>query len=59
MVIPLPKLPKLKYSNSPMKLICMNNAGEIFATRNFSSDNPVWRKYKYIGWALRYVNGVA
>ena len=39
----------------PNKCFFFGVHGEIFATRNFSDPFPVWRKYKRLGWALRYL----
>ena len=62
---PLPKLPELKIQGTGRvtvgvgdKWVMRNDYGELFATRNFSDAVPIWRKYKRLGWALRYVNGV-
>lgn len=52
-----PELPKIKEGKLPKKFIIRYNSGDIFATRNFSDYCPKWRKYKRMGWALRYVTG--
>lgn len=46
----------VELSDMPNKFIGWNNNGDIFATRNFGDTVPTWRKYKRLGWALRYVN---
>jgi hypothetical protein len=54
---PLPPLPV----NIPIlvfdRMFFISNAGEIYVTRNFSNACPVWKKYKRLGWALRYLGG--
>ena len=55
----LPKLPNIiDEADSPQKFIFGNSNGELFATRNFSDPFPIWRNYKRMGCALRYVNQV-
>ena len=63
-----PELPKLTMKDMenlsliaggvtlPQGCIGISNQGEIFVTRNFSDAYPVWKKYKRMGWALRYMN---
>jgi len=53
--LPLPELPTIEQSEGPQKFILKYKNGDIFATRNFSDVNPEWRKYKRMGWALRYI----
>lgn len=55
----LPPIPKIMESdeNSPNKVLVPDTDGQIFVTRDFSADLPIWRKYKRMRWALRYLNG--
>ena len=41
--------------NFPEKVILHNNLGEWLVTRNFSAPAPRYKKYKKLGWALRYL----
>jgi len=53
------ELPPMEMEDEPhpMKVIVpLNGSIGFLATRNFSGEFPIWRKYKRIGWALRYVN---
>jgi hypothetical protein len=61
--MPIPKLPEPSLSLIKTKdnaigwLIATNTNGLIFATKNFSDVAPIWRVYKRMGWAIRYVTG--
>lgn len=54
----LPTLPEIKKLPHPMpdEFIYSNEDGYYFATANFNAPNPIWKKYKRLGWAKRYIN---
>lgn len=39
----------------PKKVILKNNFGEWFVTKNFDSYAPLYKKYKKLGRALKYL----
>jgi hypothetical protein len=51
---PLPRIPMFIPENKPGKVIAITNDGYL-ATKNFFSTTPTFRKYKRLGWALRYL----
>jgi len=57
----IPKLPPLpiplaEASEMPDQCIFPSEDGFYYATANFKATIPLWRRYKRIGWAKRYIN---
>lgn len=54
----LPKLPIIVEPHVHTRVVFANTDKTIIiATRNFSDNRPVWKKYKKMGWAIKYANG--
>ncbi len=54
---PLLPIPVAEPGQIPDKCIAQSEDGFYYATANFKKEDvPIWRRYKRIGWAKRYIN---
>ncbi len=52
---PLPEISPIPHSESFKGMLAYNGYGQIFAAKNYQDDKPVWKEYKRMAWALKYL----